>query len=93
MKQIRCSLVITSIDQLPVAYISLLLTSHAPPHPDDDLNLLSLLLLSLETRRDISQRLLQYTEAEGALRDVYQKCDPAEANAFDLASRAKALER
>ncbi|KAJ6440197.1 cobalamin synthesis protein [Purpureocillium lavendulum] len=69
------------------------LKTHAPPRPDDDVELLSLLLLSLETRQDLSQRVLQYTEAEHALNAIVRKCDSAEANAFDLAGRAKELQR
>ncbi|KAL3959383.1 hypothetical protein ACCO45_007545 [Purpureocillium lilacinum] len=74
-----------------VAYIGLLLKTHAPPHAEDDLELLSLLLLSLETRGDLSRRVLQYTDAEHAIKAVSRKCDSPEANAFHLATRAKAL--
>ncbi|UNI19432.1 hypothetical protein JDV02_005616 [Purpureocillium takamizusanense] len=77
-----------------VAYIGLLLKTHAPLHEQDDPELLSLLLRSLETRRDLTRRVLQYTVVERGLKALSKKCgDVPAAQEFDLAARAQALTR
>lgn len=77
-----------------VGYITLLLATFTiPDNGSGDVNCISDLLLSLESRDDITKLVLDYTSFEVALRHLAKEKNLPESGALKIASRATALKQ
>ncbi|KAJ0124400.1 hypothetical protein J7T55_005738 [Diaporthe amygdali] len=77
-----------------VGYIMLLLTTfNVPDDGSGDISCISKLLLSLESRDDITKSVLEYTSFEPAFRRLANEKSFSENNAQKIASRAAALKQ
>lgn len=81
-------------DMGTVGYITLLLAAfNIPANGGGDVSCISELLLSLETRDDITKLVLEYTSFELALRRLANEKDFPENDALKIAARATALKQ
>ncbi len=63
------------------------------PLPDDDLELMSNFLLSLETRKDLTSHTLEQTEVRNVMIALVNSREMGEDSKFDFKARAAALLR